>query len=255
MQKLRLKNRRIRKRRKSVNEWIILLIIFFIFVIGMEFYEFIERGFPLRNFRIKCSNLNPEDMKSLVGLNPGENLLRIRLEEIFSKLTKDSRIKNVCVYRNFSDGLVEIEVKERTPFVKILISGTNKCFEVDVEGVIIGERDNIYSSVPMVTGLSINPQVRSPDINEMKILKKAIEVLKMTNFCNIPMEEISEINMNAPDDIILFTTNGTEIHLGSENLNISVKRAGIIFNELKRKGISAKYVDLRFGEEAVVKMD
>jgi len=190
----------------------------------------------------------------MVELNPGTNLFKTKLKGIASKLTKDSRIKSVHIFRNLSEGKVEIEINERIPFVKVLKSGTSKCLEVDADGIIIGETDNISNNVPLITGLSINYSSGGPEVNGINILKRAIEVLKMSVSFNIRMEEISEVNLKDPDDIIFFTTQGTEFHLGNEDLYKRLKRASIILSEIRKKGIPVKYVDLRFGEEAITKM-
>lgn len=258
MQRLRLKNRSIsirrRKKRRGVSEWVILLVAFFFIVMGIEFYEFIDRGSPVQSFKIKCSRVNPEDVRRAVELNPGTNLFKMGLKEMVSKLDKDSRIKSVHIFKNLFEGKVEIEINERTPFIKVLKSGTDKCLEVDADGVIIGEADNISSNVPLITGLSVSDSSFCPEGKDIKILEKAIEVLKMSASFNIPLDEISEVNLKNQDDIIFFTTHGIEFHLGIEDLPEKLKRAGIILAGIKKKGIPVRYVDLRFGEEAITKM-
>lgn len=220
---------------------------------GVEFYEFIDRGSPLRSLGIKCNKINPEDIQRVVELNPGTNLFKTGLKNVASKLTKDSRVKNVHIFRNLFEGKVEIEINERIPFIRVLKSGTDKCLEVDDNGVIIGEADIISSNVPLITGLSISYSSFGPEVNEIKILKKAIEVLKTGASFNIPMEEISEVSLKDTNDIIFFTTYGTELHLGNEDLYKRLKMAGIILSEMRKKGVPAKYVDLRFGEEAIIR--
>ena len=255
MHRLQLKNRRIkRKKRKGCSEWFVSLVVFFFIVIGVEFYEFMDRGFPLQGFGIKCSRVNPEDIQRMAELNPQANLFKTRLREIVSRLTEDSRIKSVHILKNLPEGKVEIEINERTPFIKVLRSGTDKCLEVDADGIIIGEADNISSNVPLITGLSLTYSASGPKVNDAKNLKRAIEVLKMSVSLNIPMEEISEVSLKDPNDIIFFTTSGIEFHLGNEDLYKRLKRASIILAEIMKKGIPVKYVDLRFGEDAITKM-
>ena len=253
MHRLRLKNKRIKKK-KRINEWVILLIIFFFIIIGVEFYEFIDRGSSLQSLGIKCSKVNPEELQKVVKLNPGTNLFKTNLKEIAWRLTKDSRIKSFHILKNLSERRVEIEINERIPFIKVLRSGTDKCLEVDIEGVIIKEAENISSNVPLITGLTIRDSSFGPEINDRKILEKAIEILKIGDSFNIQMEEISEVNLKDPNDIIIFTTSGIEIHLGNEDLYKRLKRASMLLAEIRKKGIHVKYVDLRFGEEAVTKM-
>jgi len=255
MRRIRLKNRSIkRKKNQGVSEWFVFLVIFFFIVMGVEFYEFIDRGSPLRSLGIKCSRVNPEDVQKMVGLNPGTNLFKAKLKELTLKLTKDSRIKSVHIFRNLSEGKIEIEINERVPFIKVLKSGAGKCLEVDEDGVIIGEADNIAGNVPLITGLSIDYSSCGTEGINTDILVKAIEILKGSVSSGIPMEEISEVNLKDPSDVILFTTQGIEFHLGNEELSQRLKRASTILSETRKKGISVKYVDLRFGEEAITKM-
>jgi cell division septal protein FtsQ len=255
MQRLRLKNRNIRKRkkRKGANEWVVLLVIFFFIVMGVEFYEFMDKGYPVQSFGIKCSRVNPEEIRGAVELNPGTSMFKLRLKEMTSRLNKDPRIKSVHIFKNLFEGKVEIEVNERVPFIKILESGTGKCLEADADGVIIGEAENISSDVPLITGLSISDSSSYPRGKDAKILGKAIEILKMCTACGISMDEISEVNFKNKNDIIFFTTGGIEFHLGNEDQIERLKKVSIILAGIKNKGISVKYVDLRFGEEAIIR--
>lgn len=255
MYRARLKNRRVkRKKKKESREWIIVLSIFFLIIMGVEFYEFIDRGSPMKSLGIKCSRINPEEIQNSLRLNPGANLFKIGLKEMRSKLINDSRIKDVHIFKNIFEGKIEVEIKERTPFAKVLRSGTDKCLEVDSDGIIIGETDNKAIDVPLITGLNIDYSSARPEINGTGILKQVTDLMKKGVSLNIPLEEISEVNVGDPGDIVFFTTYGTEFHLGKENLDERLKRVSTILLEIRKKRIFVRYVDLRFGEEAITKM-
>lgn len=257
MGKIEFKNKKIKKRKnkEGPNEWIVMLVVFFFIVIGVQIYEFVDKGFALKSIGIKCNKIDPEEVQNMLAINPGTNLFKIDLKKIVLSLKKDPRIKQVHVFKNLCEGKIEVTINERMPYVKIPKTGTGKCFEIDSEGVFIGEADNASSDAPLLTGAIQNAEDTSSFLKqENKTIKKAIEILKTCELSGIRVDEISEINVKDPQDLVIFSVNGTEFHVEQDDLKNQLKKAAVIFNEIKTKKINVRYVDLRFGDEAITRM-
>jgi len=257
MAKIEFKNKKIKKRKNKTgpNEWLVMLVVFFFIVIGVQIYEFVDRGFPLRSIGIKCNKIDPEDVQNIIAINPGTNLFKINLKKIVLNLKKDPRIKQVYVLKNLCEGKIEVTINERMPYVKILKPGTDKCFEIDSEGIFIGEANNVLSDAPLLTGaMKGTGDTLALFKQENKTIKKAIEILKTCELSGIQLNEISEINVKDPQDLVIFSVSGTEFHVEQDDLKNQLKKAAVIFNEIKTKKINVRYVDLRFGDEAVTRM-
>jgi|GEM_PF-2402078 len=262
MRNIRLKNRGIKRRRKNRQkrpaEWLILLSIFSILILGVKFYEFMGRGYLLRSIELKCrGKIDLSVLQNNMGLKPGANMLMIDLKKIANEMERCSKIKNVKVFRNLSEGKIEIIAEERNPFLRVIEEGTGRCIDVDEKGVVIGNPAEGVKGLIFVTVSSIPQEVEYSDRNSSFVkntLQKAVQILKEAEAQGISSEEISEIDLRNPADSVLFSSSGIEFHLGTDELSHKLKRVKRLLEETRKQGMQIEYVDLRFEKEAVVKL-
>jgi len=258
MRKIRIKNKTVIKRKKekkSGKEWLILVVVFCFIVLGVKFYEFMDRGVILNSINIRCDKgIDGDTLSDIIGVKPGANMYKVNIKKISRALSVSSRINRAYVRRNFLDGKIEIDMEERKPLMRISDGDFRNCIDVDENGTVIGKTKNLSGDVPFVTVAGSDYPVLPGDEGKTNgAILKAIELLKTAKSEGIPLNWISELNLSDADDYVFLMDGGIEFHLGSDELQNKLKRLNRIINEIKEKGVVVEYVDLRFGDEAYLK--
>jgi cell division protein FtsQ len=170
------------------------------------------------------------------------NIFRIRLQEVESGLESHPRIKKARVKRRLPRKLA-IKVEERFPVAKIGRQG--KILEVDEEGVVLGEIENIEGDLPLIRGLDPSLLTSTRIRIAPGILKYIYSSLK---------NETREINFLHFPQIILIAEKGTKVYLGKKDFLKRLRRLKSILAYNRNEGIELEYIDLRFSQSAYAKL-
>jgi len=221
----------------------LLILSFFLFLGHQVYVRLLED--PL--FRVRqvdvggCEKLPREALLSLAMVEGMPNLFTVKLKEISKRLEEHPWIEHVVVRKAFPNR-VSIQIQERKP---IAILQLEDLYYIDAKGTIfsrVGERDGF--NYPFLTGLD-RPSLDKEPEEAKGLITKALEFLLTAERENVsPLREISEIHMERTSGVHCFTkTEGIEIRLGWDDFGEKLKRVSMVWSDLRKRGISATFVD------------
>ncbi|PLX18939.1 MAG: hypothetical protein C0601_03295 [Candidatus Muiribacterium halophilum] len=177
----------------------------------------------------------------LSGITRDKNIIKIDVEKSKRMIETHPFIRAVGL--TLKDLDFTITVDERQPFV--FLSYNNALLVLDSDGVILQKKSMLTDyDLPVLTGVDIEEIPEEGDRLNDKGVERGLYWFKA-----IPLElwsQISEINIENPAKIIIYTLDGLKIFL-TKGSGISEKFE-ILYNkllELKEKKYSIEYIDLR----------
>jgi cell division protein FtsQ len=203
--------------------------------------------FKVREIEIKGNyHLSRESLLNMTDIKR-DSILKISLNDLRTKILKSPWIKDAVAKREIP-GTIRIEIKERFP--EAIIDYGDSFYLVDGEGVII-ERvsDRKGYSLPVVSGIDLSENRLGERINS-KGLSEGLTLIKFLRDKGIGLNDI-ELVANNPEDLIL-NLPGKQIKVGSGNYKEKFNRLDDIEAELKRKGVLASSIDIRFSGKVIV---
>jgi cell division protein FtsQ len=221
-----------------------LLILSFFLFLGHQVYAHLLED-PL--FRVRqvdvggCEKLPQETLQSLAMVEGMPNLFTVSLKDVSRRLEDHPWIEHVVVRKNFPNK-ISIQIQERKP---IAILQLEELYYIDAKGMIfsrVSETDGF--NYPFLTGLDRQSLDKEPE--ETKgLITKALELLLTAEREKVPpLKEISEIHMEKTSGVHCFTkTEGIEIRLGWDHFSEKLKRLSMIWSDLRKRGISATFID------------
>jgi cell division protein FtsQ len=177
------------------------------------------------------------------------NIFNVDRQKLANKLLELPQIKGVAISRDLPQKLI-IEINERRP---IAIVGIHSSYQIiDKKGQVIATTKNLaYWNLPLVTGVEIINDGEKVKINSE--LEKAINYLGLLS--NQVLKGISELNISKEDGIQLFLVDGGIVKLSSNFDNkAKAKIFTSVYNDIKSKGRKIKYIDLRYGNNVIVRL-
>ncbi|HBV98999.1 MAG: hypothetical protein JL50_18870 [Peptococcaceae bacterium BICA1-7] len=191
--------------------------------------------------------LDRDQIVSISGLSPGENIFRINLQSASEKLRAIPMVKNVDMTRRLPS-TVQIKVEERKPVALMPVEAG--FIQIDGEGVYIKKGDIGQDQLPVITGVEFPGPVPGGKIVSEK-LDLALAVVKGLPAQLLP--QLSEINAEG-DQAVIYTLDGTRCRLGvSEDLGQKGEVLLKVLDGLKEKGKKIEYIDLTYAGSPVVK--
>jgi cell division septal protein FtsQ len=145
---------------------------------------------------------------------------------------------------------VTIYVDERRPFTLV---NAGRLHWVDEEGRALGVTSSpVALAVPAITGLS-EDELRTMRTAPSKKAQLAIGLIRtLLRSSSALAEEISEIDMSRKDGPVLYTVDGVEVRLGSEEWEDRLARLEGVLAQLGHDGGGVSAVDLRFRDQVVL---
>ena len=204
---------------------------------------FLRTAFPLQHIVFSGSeHLSDEDLKSLTGLQSGENLVALPASVIYKNMTASPWIKSLSVRKEFPDTL-HINVKEAEPFA--LLDMDSRHFIVDNKGKLLEELKD--SSVPFLPVIIGNPFEKKEGFGEAIQLVRAIKesgLMSRKNSIEIIAGRPQEMTVNL---------DGIVVKIGSGEYQEKLARFMELEEEIRARHIPVDYIDLRFANRVVVK--
>lgn len=209
-------------------------------------YHYLLRSpyLTLQEIKIEGSELfSSPDIFRWCSFRQGENILKIDLGRIKRKLQVFPQIKKISIQRNLPHQ-IEIRIQERIPIG--LIKNSNKVYVFDSEGVTFPY--NFSKDKPLVL-----PRVTGISQGQKEQLIKVGEIIDKINLFALFEKKQIAINMSDCENPIIQTKAFGEIRLGpisSDNLQSKFEYLARVIADLRKKGQTTKYIDLRFFENS-----
>ncbi|MCK8827144.1 cell division protein FtsQ/DivIB [Natroniella acetigena] len=227
--------------------YIITLCLLVIFaIIGIMNSEI----FKIENIEVNGNDLlTDKEIIDYSNLEGDINIFSLESKQIADKLIQLSQIQGAVVTRSFPREVI-IEINERRAIG--IVGNENSYLIIDSEGWILDDSYRLSDwRLPLITGSDI--LIENEKIKLNKMLEKTTRYLNLLN--NSILEEISEINITAEDEIKLFLRDGGEVRLGDGfDLKYKAEVFTAIYQDLKDKNLEVDYIDLRYQKNKVVKV-
>jgi len=222
--------------------FILFLVAIVFFLLGIRVRIWALRA-PCFQSRITVAGnefIKEEEIIRMAGINSGTNVFAVNRRLIQEKVFRHPRIKSVKIhYRPLN--LLIIRVKEREA-----IACLGDKWEVDEEGKLFPRRKEGNSNLPVIYSRTDFSRGKS------SYLLSILEILRYLN-SRIPDLKIARIEVYNLENVSLFTQQDKiEIRLGGENLLSRLPLLLPVWQDLKQKGQTFRYIDLRFEGQVVV---
>lgn len=231
---------------RSANTLFILLAVLILLIVGFLFVN--SNFFTIGSVVIEGNKyVTAEDIYSIAGISAPINIFRLNTTNIKERLMHDLRVAEVNVKRNFPSTIV-IEIKERQPLAYIA-SGYG-FVEVDKQGIILAAFKNLKMvNVPMITGVRLENQYVGDSV-ENGTIQAVLNYLARLD--ERSLNQISEVNIYAPDQIVAYTTHSAQIRLGnSQHVDQKAKLTNEILQEMVVKKMQVEYIDLNYASPII----
>lgn len=184
----------------------------------------------------------------VAGIVRGTNLWRIDPAQVRARLEALPEIRRADVVRELPNR-VSIVVEERRPFTLVHAA---RLHWLDEDGRLLGEeRHAVATEVPVISGLSEDElaTMRTAPGPRARAAIALIRALLRTG--STLAGEISEIDMSRPEGPVLYTIDGVEVRLGSEEWEERLARLEGVLAQVATQDVHG--VDLRFRDQVVLK--
>lgn len=195
-----------------------------------------------------ASRVPPQRILEISGIVRGTNLWRIDPVRVRARLESLPEIRRADVVRELPNR-VSILVEERRPFTLVHAA---RLHWVDEDGRLLGEeRHAVATEVPVIRGLSEDELVtmRTTPGPRARAAIALIRALLRTG--SALAAEISEIDMSRPEGPVLYTIDGVEVRLGSEEWEERLARLEGVLAQVATQDVHG--VDMRFRDQVVLK--
>jgi len=196
-----------------------------------------------------ASRISPAAIIDGSGIARGTNLFLLDERAVARRLERIAEIQRAEVIRAWPNR-VTIVVEERRPFTLV---HAGRLHWIDEEGVPLGlARQAVAPSAPVISGLT-------PE--ELEVMRErpspraqmAITLIRTLLRNASPLsEQISEIDVGRRDGPVLYTVDGVEVRLGTENWEGRLRRLEGVLARLAASPEPVTSIDLRFRDQVVL---
>jgi cell division protein FtsQ len=195
-----------------------------------------------------ASRVEPQRILELSGIVHGTNLWLLDPGLIRARLETLPEIRRAEVVRELPNR-VSIHVEERRPFTLVHAA---RLHWLDEDGRLLGEeRHAVATEVPVISGLSEDElaTMRTAPGPRARAAIALIRALLRTG--SALAAEISEIDMSRSEGPVLYTVDGVEVRLGSEEWEERLARLEGVLAQVATEDVRG--VDLRFRDQVVLR--
>jgi cell division septal protein FtsQ len=196
-----------------------------------------------------ASRLSPAYLIETAGLRAGTNIFRVDTYEATRNLEYLPGIRSAEVIRELPNR-VTIVVEERRPFTLV---HAGRLHWIDEEGVAIGAAPQaVAPSVPVISGLS-PAELETMRERPSAHARTAVALIRALLRRASPLTaQISEIDVSRPDGPVLYTVDGVEVRLGTEEWDSRLGRLESVLQEIANAPEAVTSIDLRFRDQVVL---
>ena len=232
---------------------VILSIVPVIYAIDRT-YGFLKNAVTLPSWKVEDINISntfyikkEKVLAYFKGLE-GKSIFQIDLEGIVKKLKANPWVKEAYVRRDPS-GTLFIHITERTPAA--LLHHEGKEYLVDEEGIILSLADRDMPGLPRIYGLDkehLRPgeKIRGSGFYSSMELNKELLHDRWIDRSSLWIEIEKGRN-------ITLHLKGYRIRLGKNHFHKKLRRFRMVLEDLRKRGIKYKEIDLRFKDQVIVR--
>jgi cell division protein FtsQ len=192
------------------------------------------------------SRVSPETILSTAAIPRGANIFRLDTTLVAGRVESLAEIRRADVVRELPNRVV-ITVEERRPFTLV---HSGRLHWMDEEGRLLGApAEAVTSPLPVISGLS-SDELASMRTAPGPKARAAIALIRAIARSGSELtSEISEIDMSRREGPVLYTVDGVEVRLGSEDWEERLARLEGVLAQVATQDVRA--VDLRFRDQVV----
>jgi cell division protein FtsQ len=223
-----------------------LVVCVVIGVFGVYFYHQEYHMKPLCQIQevvfIDNKRLTDEELREIAGDRVRKSLLTVSCREISRHMLQSPWIKSANVRKEFP-GTLAITIQETEPFA--LLDLKEHLFLIDEKGKILEElKDDVVPFLPVI--------VSDPG-REGEAFSEALHLVRLMNEKGLTSgRDHVEVIANKPHEICIEMDEAV-VKIGSGEYDQKLERFIQLEEELRDRNIPVDYIDLRFGDKAIVK--
>lgn len=211
-------------------------------------------GFRIARVDVRGNEvLTAAEIEMLAGLEPGGSLLSVSVASVEKALTSSPRIERAEASRLLPDRIV-IRLAEKLPLA--FVETPSGVVEVADDLTVLPEvAMTAFVDVPTVTGAI--GEVSGERVDDGAELVAALDLIRKARELSPALwMDMSEIHIAPGSGLIIYTVaDGAQIRVGSGALDADgLRRLSLVLEDLRAKGARAESIDLRFKDQAVVKL-
>ena len=193
-----------------------------------------------------ASRTSPEQILAVAAIPRGTNIFRLDTTGVTGRVESLPAVRRADVVRELPDRVV-ISVEERRPFT--LVHG-GRLHWMDEEGRLLGASlAAVAPPMPVISGLTAD-ELASMRTAPGPKARAAVAVIRALLRSGIGLTaEISEIDMSRREGPVLYTVDGVEVRLGSEDWEERLARLEGVLAQVAAQDV--RTVDLRFRDQVV----
>ena len=194
------------------------------------------------------SRVSAARILAAAAVQPGTSLFGLDPRAVASRVEAIREIRRADVVREFPNRVV-ISVEERRPFTLV---HAGRLHWVDEEGRLLGASpEAVVPQVPVVSGLSDDELASMRSAPSPKALAAIALIRALLRTGSTLAAEISEIDMSRKDGPLLYTIDGVEVRLGTEDWEERLARLEGVLAQVTGRDVRA--VDLRFRGQVILR--
>jgi cell division protein FtsQ len=196
------------------------------------------------------SRLDAEQVKQVSGLRPGQNVFSLRPRRVAARIESLAWVKEARVAWAWP-GRAVIRVSERTPVA--LVPYHDRFLVVDGEGrVLTTTPESSPWGLPLVTG-AVPPDLAAGQFITDGAILGALACVEA--FPPAAREKLGEVHAGERGELVVYDLEGVPALVGLPDAHLTerVQVLLAIWEDLRRQGTRAEYIDVRDTNRAVVK--
>jgi cell division protein FtsQ len=192
------------------------------------------------------SRVPPDQILAAAAIQRGTNIFKLDTIGVTGRVESLPEVRRADVVRELPNRVV-ISVEERRPFT--LVHG-GRLHWMDEEGRLLGASpEAVAPPMPVISGLSAE-ELASMRTAPGPKARAAIGVIRaLLRSGNGLTAEISEIDMSRREGPVLYTVDGVEVRLGTEDWDERLTRLEGVLSQIATQDV--RTVDLRFRDQVV----
>jgi len=196
------------------------------------------------------ARLSPDEIVAASGLAPGVNLFRVDPRVATLAVETLPQIRRAEVIRSFPNHLA-IVVEERRPFTLV---HAGRLHWIDEQGTPVAQEPRAVAvGLPVISGLSPEELAAAPG-EPSERLTAGVSLLRLLLRSGSPLtSQISEIDVSRKEGPVLYTVDGIEVRIGTEEWEARIGRLLGVLAQVASSGQAVSSIDLRFRDQVVLR--
>jgi cell division protein FtsQ len=228
------------------------------FILSVFVYAYTSEKFNLRHVTFYgCKETSPRELEKIIRKNFPPNILRIDLQQLKTRLEKETWARHVEIRRVLPSDLV-IYVQERSP--SVILEFHNELMVADQDGTMLGRYDPALGKLdmPVFKGV-LGEDLENYRVYQEENVARIQQGLVMLSEIDAGMpgytKRISEVDISDPENLkIMLVDDTAEIYLGGDDFlkrfRTFVSNMGE-YQKLKNQFSEFASIDLRYKGEIV----